>query len=237
MAKIVAYDTLIPEIAGIQPNIAWLLANVNGSDRITEVLEDLQLKYARLQGKILELESGVVELEVGTVTVTLPEEETGDDLAYVEEALRSTLAETIVQRGEEQLERERLEKNQRYAQLYGGDFTKLIQGPSCHVVHDVVFLDFEFTPEAARRWREQYLGTQESIETWTPQPPNTDACPVLPGDAQVAAHTLGYWAVQDAIEEARINHEEAEAFGAALAAVGAYGEEIPDIDMDGQPLN
>jgi len=193
MAKIVAYDTLIPEIAGIQPNIAWLLANVTGSDRITEVLEDLQLKYARLQGKILELESGVVELEEGTVTVTLPEEETDDDLAYVEEALRTTLAETIVQRGEEQLERERLEKNKRFAQIYGGDFTKLLQGPSCHVVHDVVFLDFELDPGSVERF-------------------------------QGAIHNLGYWSVQDAIEQARTDHEEAEALGTALAAVGAYGE-------------
>ena len=45
--KIVPYDTLIPDVAGIQPNIAWLLANVTHHEKVTSVLEDLQLKFAR----------------------------------------------------------------------------------------------------------------------------------------------------------------------------------------------
>lgn len=118
MVKIVAYDTLIPEIADIQPSIAWLLANVTGSDRVTKNLENLLLKFTRLQGKILELEVSAVVLEEGSITVVLPEE-AGDDLAYAEDALRTQLAEVIVRRGEEQLDRYNLEKTARYAELYG----------------------------------------------------------------------------------------------------------------------
>jgi len=78
--KIVPYDTLIPDVAGIQPNIAWLLAHVPDA---SEVLEDLQLKYSKLQGKILQLESEVLEFEEGDVLVILPDDE-GRDLEVTE---------------------------------------------------------------------------------------------------------------------------------------------------------
>jgi len=221
--KIVPYDTLVPDIAGIQPNIAWLLANVPRSipyttsmvaaaDRscVMDVLEDLQLKFAKLQGKVLELEAHAFEAKTGDVYVILPEESTDDDdAAFVEEALRSTLAELIVNQGEKQLEKERLEKNRKYAKLYGGDFLKLVQGPGSQI-----------------RWR----FTAEDVEHW-----------------KAMTHTLiqdpGGWSdsIQEAIRKSREEAEEAEALKAAKATAAAIDRRIreecsdcvPDIDLDG----
>ncbi len=210
MTKIVVYDTLIPDVADIQPNIAWLLAHVpdlvfyhnteGDRERVTEVLEDLQLKCAKLQGKVLELEANVVELEEGSVTVALPEEETDDDLAYAEEALRSALAEVIVQRGEQRLEKGRVAKNRKYAGLYGGN--------PCG---EKILWDGNPGVE----WR----FTEEDIQ-------------------QFKALSASYTSLQDAIEQTQIECEEAEAFKAAKATVTELGaDEVPDIDLDGQPLD
>jgi hypothetical protein len=215
MTKIVQYDTLLSEVADIQPTIAWLLSNVpprlknpDVSKFITSLLEDLQLKHAKLQGKILELEANVIELEDGAVAVNVPDD-VEDGAAYIENALRDALAEIIIQRGEERLEAEAHHawKNMMFAYLYGG-------GP------------------VARKWRETYLGTQESIETWTPQPPNRDACPILPGGS-----TLDWLYIKEAIAQAVDQYEEEEAFQVAKAVVTELATDTPDIDLDGQLLD
>ncbi len=144
--KIVPYDTLVPDIAGIQPNSAWLLASFPQiiydvpRDRVQAALEDLQLKFSKLQGKILELEANAVEFNEGSVTIALPEE-IGDDLAYAEDALRTALAEVIVQRGEQELESRRKEKNDKIREIYGG------------------LLKFDPTPI-------EWILTAEDVENW-----------------------------------------------------------------------
>jgi len=62
--------------------------------------------------------------------------------------------------------------------------------------------------------------------------------------------SLEYWSVNDAIEQARIDHEETEALETAKVTAAALGrirdhlpvcngcsDNIPDIDFDGQPLD
>jgi len=134
--KIVPYETLLSDVVGIQPHIAWLLANVPDvipnrnyvtRSKVTAFLEDLQLKYAQLQEKILNLEADAIEMEDGAVFVALPAE-TDDDLSFAEDALRTALAEVIVRRGEEELKAEaRRDKNLRFCDLYGGSGSLHIQ--------------------------------------------------------------------------------------------------------------
>lgn len=131
--KLVQYDTLVPDMLLIQPHIAWLLGNVpkmlSGEDaeRVVNTLEDLAVKYARLQGKILELEVKVEEFDDDTRNVLLLEDGemsiiaqgsvnaclvvsvTTDTIAgfeTAEDCLREALAETIVRQGEMVLEKE-----------------------------------------------------------------------------------------------------------------------------------
>lgn len=200
--KLVPYDTLIHDVAGIQPNIAWLLANVPRSiplvmshsptanrSRVVKVLEDLQLKYAELQGKILELESRVVELEVGDVQVVMPEGEE-EDLAFVEDALRTALDKVIDYRKQEKME--------------------------------PISIGFKLTPEDVGRWKAMYETMMQGLESGI--------------------------SVQEAIEETT-------ALKAVKAAVTTQAENmlheyphcegcpeydfcgVPDIDLDGQPLD
>ena len=209
--KIVPYDTLIPDMAGIQPGIAWLLALVPSMlptevtrSKVTEVLENLQLKYANLHGKILQLESEVQEYAEGDVIVALSD--TGDrtlpsarDLEVAEEALRTGLAEVIVQRGEQRLEKERQEKNLKYAKLYG-DATKLVQSTSAHV-------KWRFTAEDVERWK--------SMSSTLIQDPWLDS-------------------MKEAIRKSQERYAEAEALKAVTATVATMGgDEVPDIDLDG----
>lgn len=139
--KLVEYDTLVPETLLIQPHIAWLLANVpdliesGDKEQVTMTLEDLAVKYAKLQGKILALEIKVEEfdddtrnillleggkmstLAQGSVDACLVVSVTTDSIAgfeAAEDCLRGAWAETIVVRGEMALEKE-----SRYAKAYG----------------------------------------------------------------------------------------------------------------------
>lgn len=159
--KLVEYDTLVPETLLIQPHIAWLLANVpdliesGDKEQVTATLEDLAVKYAKLQGKILALEIKVEEfdddtrnillleggkmstLAQGSVDACLVVSVTTDSIAgfeAAEDCLRGAWAETIVVRGEMALEKE-----SRYAKAYGahppfnmvGATTGRLSGPYC----------------------------------------------------------------------------------------------------------
>jgi hypothetical protein len=250
MTKIVQYDdTLLPYTEDITSDIDWLSATVPGEiefdlarARTREVLDRLQREYARLQSKILELEANVTELEDGEVVVAIPEDFDDDLDPYMEDALREALARIIVRRGENQLEREEhhLRKNLMFAQLYGG------------------------VGEWAREWREKYLGTQESLETWTAQPPEPGQ-PIFPGEcifnfdlgvtvqeAVVASRYLAEVAAEANAEQEGLETLKAVAtelvagtlcHGCNACPDSVFGEcdlfvcEIPDIDLDGQPLD
>lgn len=242
--KIVPYDTLIPDVTGIQPGIAWLLAIVPGMlptevtrNKVTGVLENLQLNYANLHGKILQLESEVQEYAEGDVIVALSDNEnrtlpSDQDLEVAEEALRTALAEVIVQRGEQRLEKERQDKNRKFCGLYGGDATKLVHSTSVNV-------KWRFTAEDVERWKEMY----ETMAGCGPTPPASEG-PVFGGTS-----------IQEAIRRTQEKNAEAGALKAVTAAVAARGQEIeecgpigeechgcdgpevPNIDLDGQLLD
>ena len=107
--NIVIYDSLLPHIISIQPHIAWLLNTVPAMitdqvDRmeVEDVITELVLKQAKLQGAILNLEANLIPIsEEGSVTVISPD--TIDGLNIIEQLVREALAEVIVTRGEMEL--------------------------------------------------------------------------------------------------------------------------------------
>lgn len=132
--KLTEHKSLIPFAVAIQPHLAWMLATVpdmirdgNKAAKVLDVLEDLNLKFARLNGQILEQDSKVFTVDeedillVGEGKLTQVKSDGGpivviatdsdvESLKSTEEVLREALAEIIVTRGEAELEAEALAK-------------------------------------------------------------------------------------------------------------------------------
>ncbi len=131
--KIATFDTLIPDVVAVQPHMAWMLATVpdliadlDRRKQVWKTLKDLNLKFALLEGRIIELETNALPLddELTVVLVTdgdltlspLPVDpdtsakimvfssDTVTSKRMAEEGLREALAEAIVARGEAELE-------------------------------------------------------------------------------------------------------------------------------------
>ncbi|MHC4297961.1 MAG: hypothetical protein ACYS7Y_11710 [Planctomycetota bacterium] len=112
--KVVAYENLLESAMGIQPHIAWLLSQYlsnkvfyTDDKQAGNVLKDLQLRFSKLHGAILQMEADATEIDVeesAAVFVYTTDDAQGWDNAV--EALRDALAETIVGAGEYKLEKE-----------------------------------------------------------------------------------------------------------------------------------
>jgi len=127
--NVVEFNSLIPSAVAIQPHLVWMLATVPAliedeakRQQVTDVLEDLNLKFATLNGEIIELETNVQTFETGDVlfvgqgelikapddkpTVIIPRDLSVGSLTDTEAALRTALAEVIVSRGELEIQQE-----------------------------------------------------------------------------------------------------------------------------------
>ena len=79
------FPSLIPATVGIQPHLAWMLANVPGMitvaedrEKVQDVLEDLNLRYSTLSGKVIERESRAsCLLAVSAPSVGFPQKRAG----------------------------------------------------------------------------------------------------------------------------------------------------------------
>lgn len=105
----------LEELTAIQTSLAWLLANV--PDALTgplredarRVLEDLILRHSRLQGRVAQENSGLSLIIFGDA-------KTADEL---EDRFRQFMAETVVDRGEDELLEEMIDAGVRNLEAEG----------------------------------------------------------------------------------------------------------------------
>jgi PHD/YefM family antitoxin component YafN of YafNO toxin-antitoxin module len=187
--NLVSYQSLIPSSVAIQPHLAWLLATVpdliedpERSCKVREVLEELNVKYSLLSGKIIDLESRVVAVntedilivgddevvvvhDTGLPAVVIVTREDVESLKDTEKSLRAGLAEVIVSRGEAELEveaqRKIFEKNRRFAELYSGIYTTVGKMTDVLVRRDAE-ADDELAAELAEDDPKETLGPEHA---------------------------------------------------------------------------
>ncbi len=191
--KLVTFDTLIPDIVAIQPSLAWMLANVPNMicperrDDVREIIENLCLRSANLNGRIIELETKAIPLDSELTVVfasdngdltpsSMPTDpdtsakiivitsDTVESLRCAEEGLREALAEVIVARGEAELDEldELAEAEAEEAATKETKFAEAYGGSSkalCAKAYDRIAED------AIGRFHRAYRHVKASVET------------------------------------------------------------------------